>query len=112
MSACDSRGKRAANAGAANALAGADAARLDRTRPSAGNRSGTGSAAAFGDAKPAVRKRRLAGTDGQQIGAAIDLSSPWLAKKADGESKALKLRENGRARFSSPFSSPDQDTPQ
>jgi len=51
--------------------------------------------AAFGGAKPVVRKRGLAGTDGRQIGIAIDLSSPGPAKKADGERKAVKLPENG-----------------
>jgi len=68
---------------------------LDRTCPSAGNRSGTGSAAAFGGKKPAVRKRRLAGTDGREIGAAIELSSLGPAKKADRESNAVKLPGNG-----------------
>ena len=67
-------------------------------------RSGTGNAAAFGDAKPAVRKRRLAGTDGRAIGAAIDLSSLGPAKNADGESKGVKLLGNGpRPLLSHPF---------
>ena len=69
--------------------------RLDRACQSAGIRTGTGSAAAFGGAKPAVRKGGLAGTDGREIGAAIDLSSPGPAKKTDGESKGVKLAGNG-----------------
>jgi len=68
---------------------------IERTCPSAGNRNGTGSAAAFGAAKPAIRKRRLAGTDGREIGAAIDLSSPGPDENADRESKAVKLPGNG-----------------
>jgi len=43
----------------------------------------------------AVRKRPLAGTDGREIGIAIDLSRLGPAKKADGESKAVKLPGNG-----------------
>jgi hypothetical protein len=63
-------------------------------------RIGIGSAAAFGGAKPVVRKRRLAGTDGREIEPAIDLSSPGPAKKAGEEDKGVKLHGNGpRPRF-------------
>ncbi len=43
--------------------------------------------------------RGLAGTNGREIGAEIELSSSGPAKKADGESKALKLPGNGLHRL-------------